>query len=65
VERLKQAGYTVRDGCQALGISRSEYYVLKLPKEEARKTSGLKDAKLLEKIKAIKTEHPFWGDTGG
>lgn len=61
METLKQAGYTVKDGRQALGISRSGYYALKLPKEETRKTSGLKNAKLLEKIKAIKTDHPFWG----
>jgi hypothetical protein len=27
VETLKQEGYTVRDGCSALGISRSGYYV--------------------------------------
>jgi putative transposase len=61
VETLKQEGYTVRDGCSALGISRSGYYNLRQPKEEREKVSELKDAFLLEKMKSIKTDHPFWG----
>jgi transposase InsO family protein len=61
MERLKQLGYTVKDGCSALGISRSGYYALKLPKKEAQKTFRIESLELLEKIKAIKSDHPFWG----
>lgn len=58
---LKQAGYTVKDACSVLGISRSGYYAQRLPKEEVKKTSDIKDAELLGRIKAIKLGHPFWG----
>jgi putative transposase len=61
VERLKQAGYTVKDGCQALGISRSGYYAAREPKGRPENISELRDSGLLEKMKAIKLEHPFWG----
>lgn len=63
MERLKQAGFTVRDACQALGISRSGYYFSKAP-QKTRKTDRMRaagDAALLEKIKALKDQHPFWG----
>lgn len=62
MEVLKQAGYTVKDVCSVLGISRSGYYAQRLPKEEVKGTLlDIKDAELLGRIKAIKLEHPFWG----
>jgi transposase InsO family protein len=53
-------GYTVKDACRALGMSRSGYYVgpslrgVEIVPEP-------RDHDLLERIKGIKTEHPFWG----
>lgn len=59
---MKAEGYNVTDACRALGVSRSGYYYrIKANKGEKRKRSGMKDMDLLEKIKAIKGEHPFWG----
>lgn len=60
-ERLHQAGYTVRDACQALGISRSGYYASKRSRKPRRAAPDLRDAALLERIKALKAKHPFWG----
>jgi len=62
VEGLKEAGYKVKDACSALGISRSGYYAAKRPKLAKKEgIVGLKDKGLIEKIKGIKGEHPFWG----
>jgi len=58
---LKEAGYTIRDACKALGISRSSYYAAKEVKVVEWLAEGPKDEELLRRIKAIKTEHPFWG----
>jgi len=59
---LKETGYMVRDACQALGISRSSYYASMRP-GKTRKTepSPVRDGALVESIKALKLEHPFWG----
>jgi putative transposase len=61
VESLKQNGYTVKDACEALAFSRSSYYVSKQPKEAKECHLALRDTVLIEQIKAIKAEHPFWG----
>ncbi len=61
MERLKEAGYRVKDACRALGITRGGYYAGKLPKESAGKLLGRNDAELVARIKVITTEHPFWG----
>ena len=61
MDRLKEAGYTVKDVCKALGISRSGYYQAKLPRAVKDKESASKDDTVVERIKAIKSEHPFWG----
>lgn len=61
MERLNQAGYTVRDACQALGISRSGYYSSRGPRRTPGTTPDLRDVALLEKISALKAQHPFWG----
>lgn len=56
---LKEAGYTIKDACDVLGISRSRYYSAK----EVRvvEWEDAKDDNLLGRIKRIKSEHPFWG----
>ncbi|MFQ6032383.1 MAG: hypothetical protein ACE5K2_05615 [Candidatus Zixiibacteriota bacterium] len=61
MEVLKQSGYTIKAACNAIGISRSGYYAGRKPKEKSEKVSELKDTGILEKIKAIKLDHPFWG----
>ena len=52
-------GHTVKDACNALGVSRSSYYSYKRPNKHKRENTF--DSELLEKIKEIKTNHPFWG----
>ncbi len=56
---LLALGYTVKDACQALGTSRSRYYRRSLRREET--PPWVRDQDLLERIKMLKTEHPFWG----
>lgn len=59
---LKESGYTVKDACEALGVSRSGYYASLRVKRVSCVSEGLvRDGDLLERIKAIKVGHPFWG----
>ena len=59
MDTLKANGYSITDACQGVGISRSWYYVSKKPKDMLIKAKD--SAELVDKIKSIKTEHPFWG----
>jgi len=63
VEELKKEGYTIKAACEALGIARSSYYASrkKQTTEKAERKVKEKDAEIIEKIKEIKTLHPFWG----
>lgn len=61
MEIFLQSGYTIKDACYTLGISRSGYYGAKQSKQRAETVSESKDTELLEKMKAIKLLHPFWG----
>jgi putative transposase len=62
VEVLKESGYTVKDACEALGVSRSGYYAsLRVKRVPCVSQGVVRDGDLLERIKAIKTGHPFWG----
>jgi len=61
VKQFAQKGYSVKDCCEVLGLSRSRYYSF-VKSREAEKPEQIKNAlELLIKIKAIKAEHPFWG----
>jgi len=62
VEELKKEGYTIKAACEALGIARSSYYASrkKQTTEKAERKVKEKDAEIIEKIKEIKTLHPFW-----
>ena len=61
MERLKESGYTVKDACQALGMSRSSYYASGTSHKHRRTESNLRDTALVAQIKSIKSAHPFWG----
>jgi len=61
VESLKQAGYTVTDACQALGISRSGYYISRHPRKATERVLDQDEEKLIDLIKELKEKHPFWG----
>jgi len=60
VKELIGEGYSVKDSCKALGVSRSSYYSFKKHKKK-EKSQKVSDVLVLEKIKSIKAEHPFWG----
>ena len=66
MKKLKEARYTIKDACNALGISRSRYYSFRKAKTtiedtiEETKEHG-NDEEFLERIKLIKLNHPFWG----
>lgn len=61
MKRFVEEGWTVKDACEIVGISRSRYYALKQPKCINRTDSHTKDVELIDKIKGIKELHPFWG----
>lgn len=61
VESLKQAGYTVVDACQALGISRSGYYASRRHQEIKVQVMDRDEEKLVAMITDLKEKHPFWG----
>lgn len=61
MEHLKESGYTIRDACGALGISRSGYYASRSPQKPKLSRINLRDTGLVKRIKAIKSAHPFWG----
>jgi len=58
---LKDAGYTISDACQALGVSRSWYYASRSPRKTCRSAPDHRDAALVKSIKTLKAQHPFWG----
>jgi hypothetical protein len=73
VNSLKGAGYSVKAACEALGVPRSSYYasLQRNPTPEGTEehentigndgSAGNDRLRLLEEIKAIKVNHPFWG----
>lgn len=61
VKQLLKEGYTVKESCKALGLSRSSYYSIVNPKETEKPKQTSDALQLLVKIRVIKAEHPFWG----
>lgn len=60
-EILKEKGLSIKDACTGVGLSRSSYYANKIPKLDRKIPIDFNDAAIVDKIKGIKTEHPFWG----
>ena len=56
--RLIKEGYKVIDISKALGIARSSLYYKNKGRNKARRKS---DMNLLEKIREIISQHPYWG----
>lgn len=57
-------GYKVVDVCKSLGISRSIYYRKKVEGGESREKKRRvrrDEIEVIERIKGLKTTHPFWG----
>jgi transposase InsO family protein len=63
INELVVEGHTVKNICLVLGISRSQYYRKKQCVKEAVVVEHRKEKReeVLEKIRLIKSEHPFWG----
>ena len=72
MKELVKEGYTVKDACFSLGVSRSRYYrslskgqeVHRVGSRVSRNDSGRcrwSDDEVIYRIKSIKREHPFWG----
>ena len=60
-----EARLSATRACQIVGISRSRYYAVKTPSEPstspAQRRKQAADEALLERIRAICGDHPFWG----
>ncbi len=61
VEGLKDEGYSVKEACCALDISRSGYYASKGSKAQKDGIFAMKDKELKKKMEEIKEEHVFRG----
>ena len=64
MKTLVSEGFSVKEACFGVGISRSRYYELLKEQSSNNKTSRRKkedEAEIVKKIEAIKIEHPFWG----
>jgi len=71
VNSLKKMGYSIKESCEALNVPRSSYYasLQRNPTPERAEEhenargndSSVEDDELLQKIRAIKSDHPFWG----
>ena len=58
---LRQAGYAVRDACQALGIARSGYYAAQQTRGAKPRRDPAADNALVVLMQQIKDAHIFWG----
>jgi len=59
---IKESGYRVKDACEAVGISRSGYYSsVKGNLVQGEKKGDVGEGAVLEKMKVLKADHPFWG----
>jgi transposase InsO family protein len=58
---LKESGCTVKEACSLARVSRSRYYLEGKPKEKSDLKLAPDELSLTDKIKELKTAHPFWG----
>jgi transposase InsO family protein len=58
---MKQAGYAVRDACQALGLARSGYYAAAKAQGAKPRRDPAADHALVALMQPIKDAHIFWG----
>jgi putative transposase len=63
INELVMEGHTVKNICRVLDINRSQYYRQRQCVKEVVGTEHRKEKRgeVLEKIRLIKSEHPFWG----
>jgi transposase InsO family protein len=61
ISTLAAEGYPVATTCRILQIPRSVYYRKRKQPKRASPAARESDRELVELIKAIKLEHPFWG----
>lgn len=64
-ELRSEAELSAKQACQIVGISRSRYYAVKIPSEPApspaQQRKETADQVLLERIRVVCGDHPFWG----
>jgi len=60
-EEMKGQGIPTNAACSYLGVSRSWFYGSKNPRSSSENKRADKDEAILNKIKELKAEHPFWG----
>jgi hypothetical protein len=60
---LLKEGFKVVDICKALNMAISSFYALINPKRDAQETylKRTDEVYIVDKIKVIIAEHPFWG----
>ncbi|MEW5897499.1 MAG: IS3 family transposase [Nanoarchaeota archaeon] len=63
INELVIEGHTVKNICRVLGLSRSQYYRQRQSVKDVVVSEHRKEKReeILEKIRLIKSEHPFWG----
>ena len=61
VESLKEQGLNLSESCRFVGLSRSVYYDRKNPRKKPEKKPDPDELAIVERIKQIKADHPFWG----
>jgi len=62
IYQLKQQGYAVKNICQVLHLNRSNYYRKRCLQEKLTTDQKMKKYDpVIETIKQIKSDHPYWG----
>lgn len=63
IEEMGSQGYTIKDACAALDISRSTYYRHKSAQSTKRRKGRHRsdEPDIIRRISAIKSKHLFWG----
>lgn len=58
---LMAAGFSIKESCAHLDLPRSTYYREESPAEKHERKHAPDESFIIEKIKSLKLEHPFWG----